>query len=106
MNKRIRFSVISILIAIYVLGAFSSVFSQVQGVELYNKLRKERRNLLKYEGERNVRWTPEGEAYIVKKDNTFKKIDPQTGSETNLFDDEKIISSYNKLMGDTLSTLP
>ena len=106
MNKRTRFSVISILIIIYVLGAFSSVFSQVQGIELYNKLRTERRNLLKYEGERNVRWTPGGEAYVVRKDDTVKKIDPQTGSETNLFDDEKIISSYNKLMGDTLSTLP
>ncbi len=106
MNRKTRSSFISLLLLVFILSTFSNVFSQVQGVELYNKLRSERRTLIGYEGDRSVRWTPEGDAYIVRKEGTFVKIDPQTDEETNLFEDEKIISAYNEVMGATVERLP
>jgi len=106
MNKRTKSSVISLLILVFVFGTFSTLLSQVQGIELYNKLRREGRRLVKFEGDRRVEWAPDGEAYIVRKEGTFKKVDPQTGAETNLFEDEKLIAAYNKVTGSDKTSIP
>lgn len=105
MKRRDKFFSVANLLFIFVLSTFSTVFSQVQGIELYHKLRTDQRKLIQYEGDRSVRWMPDGEAYVVRKGDTFKKIDPRTGAETNLFDDEKLIAAYNNLMGETGSRL-
>ena len=65
MNRKIKSPVILILAFIFVLGSCSALFGQVEGVELYNKLRSGQSSLLKSEGERSVRWTPDGEAYFI-----------------------------------------
>ncbi len=83
-----------------------ALLCQVRGFELYNKLQRDRRNLVTYEGERGVRWTPEGDAYIIQKDNTFKKIDPVTGAESALFADDKLIAAFNAVTGETGDRLP
>ncbi len=106
MRCKKRISGISAILFVFVLGMFSTAFCQVQGIELYNKLRREFRSLMPYEGERRVRWTPEGDAYIIRKENTFKKVNPQTGAETVLFDDSKIIAAYNKIKGASGENLP
>jgi len=106
MNRRTKSPAVSILILVFVLGAFSTVFSQIRGIELYNKLRSEQRKLITFEGDRNVRWTPDGDAYIVRREGTFIKLDPQTGVETNLFDDEILITAFNDLMGTSQTRLP
>lgn len=106
MNRKIKSPVMLILAVIFVLGNCSALLSQVEGVELYNKLRSEQRTLLKSEGARSVSWTPDGEAYFIRKENSYKSIDPVTGAETDLFEDDKIIAAYNDLTGDTKSILP
>jgi dipeptidyl-peptidase-4 len=105
MNRRMKGSVWVVLF-IFVLAGIAPVFSQVQGLDLYKKLLAERRSLVTFEGDRNVRWTPDGDAYIVSKDKSFVKVDPATGSETSLFDDEKIIAAYNEVTGETEDKLP
>ncbi len=105
MNRRTKVSVWSILL-VFILVGITPLFSQVQGYELYKHLLAERRNYVSFEGDRNVRWTPGGEAYIVSKDKSFIKVDPVTGNESKLFDDEKIIAAYNKVTGETKERLP
>ena len=106
MNRQTKSSITSFLILIFVFSSFSTILSQVTGLELYNKLRSEQRQLIKYEGDRNVRWSPKGQDYIIQNDKTFFNVNPETGEESKLFDDEKIISSYNNLTDESTTELP
>ena len=90
-----------IMFLLLVLAGAIPVFGQVRGYELYKKLTAERRNLISFEGVRDVRWTPDGGSYIVSKDKTFLKVDPATGEESPLFDDQKLIAAYKALTGET-----
>lgn len=78
--------------------------SKSKALELYDKLAD--RNLVKFEGTRSVQWTPDGEAYIIQEKDTFKKVDPKTGTSAPLFDDALIIAAYNKLTGKNSTGLP
>jgi dipeptidyl-peptidase-4 len=105
MNRRTKAAAWS-LVLVLVLAGTTPVFGQVRGYELYKKLNAERRNLISFEGVREVRWTPDGESYIVSKDKTFKKVDPASGEESPLFDDAKVIAAYNAVTGETTDKLP
>jgi len=106
MNTRVKLSAFSIFLTVFILGSVSAVMTQVRGIELYNKLQREVRRLVRYEGLRSVEWSPDGESYIIQREGTFKRVDPQTGVETNLFDDEKVNAAYNDLTGNNKTGLP
>lgn len=105
MNKRTKVSVWTFIL-VFILVGMVPVFTQAQDFEFYKKLLAEGRNLTKFEGDRSVRWTPDGKGYIVSKDKTFIKVNPATGEETSLFDDEKVIAAYNDVTGDDEKKLP
>ncbi len=105
MNRRAKVAVWSIA-AFLVLAGLSPAFGQTRGYELYKKLQAERAKLVAFEGVREVRWTPDGRAYIVGKDGTFKKVDPVTGAEAPLFDDAAIVAAYNAATGESATALP
>ena len=89
-----------------ILAGLGPVYGQVRGYDLYKKLTTERRNLIGYDGVREVRWTTDGAAYIVARDKTFFKVDPATGAESPLFDDPKLIAAYNSATGEKATALP
>ncbi len=105
MNRRAKISVWSMLLVLILVG-ITPVFGQAQGYELYKKLTAERRSLVTFDGVREVRWTPDGEFYIVGKDRTFKKVNPAGGEESPLFDDQKVIEAYKAVTGESTDALP
>lgn len=105
MNRRAKISVWSMLLVLILVG-ITPVFGQAQGYELYKKLTAERRSLVTFDGVREVRWTPDGEFYIVGKDRTFKKVNPAGGEESPLFDDKKVIEAYKAVTGESTDALP
>jgi dipeptidyl-peptidase-4 len=105
MNRRAKISVWSMLLVLILVG-ITPVFGQEQEYELYKKLTAERRILISFDGVREVRWTPDGESYIVGKDKTFKKVNPAGGEESPLFNDQKVIEAYNAVTGESLDALP
>ncbi|MBN2414688.1 DPP IV N-terminal domain-containing protein [bacterium] len=106
MHHRRKLLIPGSLLLVLTLALTGQLAAQERGLDLFNKLMRERRSLVSYEGERNVRWTPAGDAYIVSKDNTFWKVNPETGAETPLFDDAKIIAAYNGATGENKDKLP
>jgi len=94
------------LLLILALAGTTPGFGQVRGYDLYKKLTAELRQLVSFEGVREVRWTPDGAAYVVGKDKTFKKVDPVSGAESPLFDDAQVIAAYNALTGEVVDALP
>jgi len=105
MNRRAKKSAWLMLLVLILVGV-GPVLGQAQGYELYKKLNAERRSLISFEGVREVRWTPDGESYIVGKDKTFKKVDPASGEESLLFDDQKVIEAYKAVTGESPDALP
>lgn len=103
--KFLTFSFISIGLITFLFSA-EKAQEPVRGKALYEKLRKEARNLVKYEGLQTVSWTPDGKAFYIFEENTFKRIDALTGEKTNLFDDAKIITALNTLTGKQEVKLP
>ena len=69
------------------------------GRALYDKLRKEGRTLVKTEGLTNLNWTPDGKAYFISEEGTFKRVDLVTGEKSPLFDDAKILAAVNAMTG-------
>jgi dipeptidyl-peptidase-4 len=65
------------------------------GRALYDKLRKEGRTLVKVEGLTSLNWTPDGKAYFISEEGTFKRVDLATGEKSPLFDDAKILAAVN-----------
>jgi dipeptidyl-peptidase-4 len=105
MNKKWRLWTFVILFAA---GLFTSLLpaqGQVRGKALYEKLRKER-ELVKFEGLAFLNWLPDGKAYYVSEEKTFKKVDALTGDKTNLFDDAQILAAFNALGGKQETALP
>jgi dipeptidyl-peptidase 4 len=105
MSRRTKAAVWSISVLLVIAG-LSPAFGQVRGYDLYRKLQTERNKLVSFEGVRDVRWTPDGGAYIVGKDKTFKRVDPASGEETPLFDDAALITAYNSVTGENATALP
>ena len=99
------------VIAILLLAAISATFAAAAGQEklagraLYDKLRKDR-TLVKTDGLTRVSWTPDGRAFFLAEEKTFKRVDALTGEKTPLFDDAKLIAAYNALTGLQASALP
>jgi len=85
---------------------FSPLEAQIRGKALYEKLTKEGRTLVKYEGLDRVMWTPDGTAFYQIEKDTFIKIDPVTDQKTPLFDDAAIIKAYNTITSKSVEKLP
>lgn len=80
--------------------------AQVRGRALYEKLSRDRGELIKYEGLQRVEWTPDGTAFYQLEKDSFVIIDPVTGQKNPLFDDPAIIEAYNALTGKSEDKLP
>jgi dipeptidyl-peptidase-4 len=76
------------------------------GRALYDKLRKEGRSLVKFDGLASLNWTPDGKAYYVFEDGTFKRVDILSGEKSPLFDDAKIVAALNQATGRQEVKLP
>ena len=76
------------------------------GRALYDKLRKEGRSLVKFDGLMGLSWTPDGKAYYIPEDNTLKRVDIATGEKSPLFDDAKILAALNAMTGRQETRLP
>jgi dipeptidyl-peptidase-4 len=104
-----------LLAAILVVPAFSQApaprrkapaETRLIGRALYEKLSKEGRDLVKPEGITEIRWTPDGKAYCIPEDSTFKRVDIATGEKSPLFDDARIIAAINAMTGRQETLLP
>ena len=78
---------------------------QLRGKELYEKLRTDR-TLVKFEGMRRIDWLPSGDAYYIYEDDTFKKVDAETGEKSSLFYDTALVGAFNALTGKSVEKLP
>jgi dipeptidyl-peptidase-4 len=72
---------------------------KLTGRALYDKLRREGRNLVKFEGLMRVNWTPDGAGHFIFEDGTFKRVDIETGVKTPLFDDAAVLAAVNAATG-------
>jgi dipeptidyl-peptidase-4 len=79
---------------------------KIVGRALYDKLRKEGRTLVKFDGLTSLSWTPDGKAYYVFEDGTFKKVDLLSGEKSPLFDDAKLLAALNAVTGRQETKLP
>jgi len=93
MKKSLRTLSFSFLIFIFLLSLCPTSQAQVRGKALYEKLTEDSKKLVKFEGLSRVTWTPDGMAYYLFKDESFKKIDPISGKKSSLFDDAGIIAA-------------
>ena len=105
MNKNLKIWLHGISISLLIICLFSTSQAQIRGKALYEKLIKDKK-LIKFEGLSRINWIPDGTAYYVFKDKTFKRIDAETGNESNFFDDARIISAYNSLTNKDVKELP
>ncbi|MGZ7065621.1 MAG: DPP IV N-terminal domain-containing protein, partial [Candidatus Aminicenantales bacterium] len=76
------------------------------GRALYDKLRKEGRNLVKFDGLARLNWTSDGKAYYVFEDGTFKRVDLPGVEKSPLFDDVKLVAAVNLATGRQEAKLP
>jgi dipeptidyl-peptidase-4 len=76
------------------------------GRALYEKLSKEARTLVKFEGITRINWTPDGKGYSLFEDGTFRKVDIATGEKSPLFDDPRILAAINGMTGKHEDKLP
>ncbi len=106
MKKSLRTLSFTFLIFIFLFSLCPTSQAQVRGKALYEKLTKERRELVKFEGLSRVTWTPDGMAYYLFEDATFKRIDPMSGKKSSLFDDAGIIAAYNTITSKNGKKLP
>jgi dipeptidyl-peptidase-4 len=97
MKRSLRTLSFTFLIFIFLLSLCPTSQAQIRGKALYEKLTKESRKLVKFEGLSRVTWTPDGMAYYLFEDESFKKIDPVSGKKSSLFDDAGIIAAYNTI---------
>jgi dipeptidyl-peptidase-4 len=76
------------------------------GRALYEKLSKDARTLVKFEGITRINWTPDGKGYYLFEDGTFRKVDIATGEKSPLFDDPRILAAINGMTGKHEDKLP
>jgi len=105
MKRHLRTLSVAFLCFILLFSLCLTAQAQIRSKALYEKLRTDK-NLVKFEGLSKVRWIPDGKAYYLYEDNTFKKVDPVTGKKSSLFDDAEIIASYNKITSKNTEKLP
>ncbi|MBN2246725.1 MAG: DPP IV N-terminal domain-containing protein, partial [Candidatus Aminicenantes bacterium] len=99
-------AVLLVLTTLFILASMNfPLQSQIRGKELYEKLRTDR-TLVKFEGMRRIDWLPSGDAYYIYEDDTFKKVDAETGEKNSLFYDAALIGAYNTLTGKSVEKLP
>jgi dipeptidyl-peptidase-4 len=99
--------ILAILLLAFVSTTLASAAGQekIVGRALYEKLRKDR-TLIKTDGLSRVSWTPDGQAFFLAEDKTFKRVDALTGEKSPLFDDAKILAAYNALTALQATALP
>ena len=106
MKKSLRTLSFPFLIFIFLLSLCPTSQAQIRGKALYEKLTKESRKLVKFEGLSRITWTPDGMAYYLFEDESFKRIDPISGKKSSLFDDAGIIAAYNTITSKKVEKLP
>ncbi|MFO7732342.1 MAG: DPP IV N-terminal domain-containing protein [Candidatus Aminicenantes bacterium] len=100
--RRVSKSLVPFLVLVALAAATAAqglAQDKLVGKALYEKLRREGRNLVKMEGQPGLSWTPDGKASFVHEDDTFKRVDLATGEKTLLFDDARILSAVNAALG-------
>ena len=78
---------------------------RIVGKALYEKLRREGRDLVRLEGQASLNWTSDGKASFIHEDGTFKRVDLATGEKSPLFDDAKILAAVNTALAKQETTL-
>jgi len=106
MQKHTRLCYLTLIVIFISVCPAPRANAQIRGKALYEKLVKEQRSLIKFDGMRSVEWTPDGLAYFISKDGSFVKIDAETGQENPLFNDARLIDAFNTLTGDKTDKLP
>ncbi len=89
-------------ICLATLGLFASQgFAQekLTGRALYEKLLREGRELIPYEGLSGLTWTSDGKAHVVLEDHSFKRVDLLTGDTSTLFDEARLLAAVNAVTG-------
>lgn len=88
-----------------------SAQAQLTGIDLYNEMNSS--NFIEYEGQSGLPWLPGDMGYLeIKPDNggiEYYKVDPESGSESRLFDARTkmaIIDQYNEITGSEIETYP
>jgi len=104
MTRKTKTKLVAFLIPIFLISLISISQGQIRGKALYEKLRKG--GFVKFEGLSRVSWTPDGEAYYLFKDKTFKRVDAATNKISSLFEDSKIIEAYNTITQKNVGHLP
>lgn len=96
---------LGLFLALLPLSAASQ--APLRGRALYQKLSSDR-NLIKFEGESKVSWTPCGTAgYLFEKTSrSFVRVDAETGERSPLLDHASLIRAYNTQTGRSVETLP
>ncbi len=105
---RLRMKLVPVLLLLaFVSATLAAAAGQekIVGRALYDKLRKDR-TLIKTDGLTRPLWTPDGKAFFLAEDKTFKRMDALTGDKTPLFDDAKLVAAYNALTGLEAKELP
>jgi len=105
MSKKFKVFILMVFISILFFSLLSPAQEPIRGKALYDRLRKNR-DLVKFEGLSFINWTPDGKAYWVFEENTFKRVDASTGEKSDLFDDAKIIAALNSMTGKQEEKLP
>ena len=106
MKKSLRTLFFTSLIFTLLFSLCPTSQAQIRGKALYEKLRKESRKLVMFEGMSRVTWTPDGMAYYLFEEGSFKKIDPISSKKSSLFDDARIIAAYNTITSKNVKKLP
>ncbi len=107
MRRAWRTFVIPVLTSFVAIAAVQGLAQErVIGKALYEKLRREGRDLVKFEGQAALAWTPDGKSAFLHEDGTFKRLDLPSGETSPLFDDAKIIAAVNRALGKQESKLP
>jgi dipeptidyl-peptidase-4 len=95
MKRFLRPTAVFGLLVLGLLAAGAFAQEKLIGRALYEKLRREGRELVPYEGLTDLWWTPDEKAHIVLEDRSFKRVDILTGETTTLFDEAKLLAVVN-----------
>jgi dipeptidyl-peptidase-4 len=106
MKNHLKSLSVVLCLTFLVFSLISPLEAQIRGKALYEKLTKEGRTLVKFEGMARVMWTPDGTAYYESEKDTFVRIDPINDQKSPLFDDAAILKAYNTITSKSVEKLP
>jgi len=105
MTGKNRIPLLLIIVLLFSCSFLSADEQPLRGKALFQKLQADR-DLIKFEGLRNLTWTPDGKYYYTFEKNTYKKYSVLSKKRSDLFQDTKLIKAYNALTQDPVDKLP